>query len=455
MNEQLDTIILGSGQGGNPLAVALAKAGKKTALIESKHVGGTCINVGCSPTKTMVASARVAYLARRGGDYGVNISSLSVDLARVRERKRAVVERFRSANEKTLESTDNLELIRGEGRFVGRKSVAVNGRTLEAQWIFINTGLRSALPAVEGIADVSPLDNASVMELDEIPEHLLVLGGGYIGLEFAQMFRRFGSKVTLIHRGKQLVDREDADVAEEVKRILTEDGIGVLLNATTMRASGAVELQVSVDGGIRSVKGSHLLVATGRVPNTETLDLKAVGIAMDARGYVRVNEYLETNVDGVYALGDVKGGPAFTHISYDDYRIVKANLLDGGKRTTRRRFVPYTLFIDPQLGRVGLTEAEARKRKGKIRVAKMPMTSVARAIETDETRGFMKIVVDAKTERILGAAVLGIEGGETMSAIQIAMMGGLKYTDLQNATLAHPTLAESLNNVFSNWEGEA
>ncbi len=455
MSEQLDAIILGSGQAGNPLAVALAKAGKKTALIESKHVGGTCINVGCSPTKTMVASARVAYLARRGGDYGVNISSLSVDLARVRERKRAVVERFRSANEKTLESTDNLELIRGEGRFVGRKSVAVNGRTLEAQWIFINTGLRSALPAVEGIADVSPLDNASVMELDEIPEHLLVLGGGYIGLEFAQMFRRFGSKVTLIHRGTQLLDHEDADVAEEVKRILTEDGIGVLLNATTMRASGAVELQVSVDGGTRSVKGSHLLVATGRVPNTATLDLKAAGIAMDARGYVRVNEYLETNVDGVYALGDVKGGPAFTHISYDDYRIVKTNLLEGGKRTTRRRFVPYTLFIDPQLGRVGLTEAEARKRKGKIRVAKMPMTSVARAIETDETRGFMKIVVDAKTERILGAAVLGIEGGETMSAIQIAMMGGLKYTDLQNATLAHPTLAEALNNVFSNWEGEA
>jgi pyruvate/2-oxoglutarate dehydrogenase complex dihydrolipoamide dehydrogenase (E3) component len=455
MNEQLDAIILGSGQGGNPLAAALAKAGKKTALIECKHVGGTCINVGCSPTKTMVASARVAYLARRSGDYGVNTSSLSVDLARVRERKRAVVERFRSANEKTLESTDNLELIRGEGRFVGRKSVAVNGRTLEAQWIFINTGLRSALPAVSGIADVSVLDNESVMELGEVPEHLLVLGGGYIGLEFAQMFRRFGSRVTVIHKGKQLLDREDADVAEEVKRILTEDGIDVLLNAKTTRASGAVELQVSVEGETRSVKGSHLLVATGRVPNTEALDLEAAGIAMDARGYVRVNEYLETNVDGVYALGDVKGGPAFTHISYDDYRIVKSNLLDGGKRTTRRRFVPYTVFIDPQLGRVGLTEAEARKRKGKIRVAKMPMTSVARAIETDETRGFMKIVVDAKTERILGAAVLGVEGGETMSAIQIAMMGGLKYTALQNATLAHPTLAEALNNVFSNWEGEA
>ena len=455
MSEQLDAIILGSGQAGNPLASALAKAGRKTALIESKHVGGTCINEGCTPTKTMVASARVAYLARRSGDYGVKTSGVSVDMARVRERKRSVVERFRTGSEKKLESTKNLELIRGEGRFAGPKSVSVNGRTLEAEWIFINTGLRSAIPAIEGIADVPLLDNVSVMELGELPEHLLVLGGGYIGLEFGQMFRRFGSRVTVIHKGKQLLDHEDEDVAEEVKKILTDDGIEVLLNATTTRASNAVELQVETQGGSRSVKGSHLLVAAGRVPNTEALDLEAAGVATDERGYVRVNEFLETSVDGVYALGDVKGGPEFTHISYDDYRIVKANLLDGESRTTRNRFVPYTLFIDPQLGRVGLTEAAARGLGKKIRVAKMPMTSVARAIETDETRGFMKFVVDAETEGILGATVLGIEGGEIMSAIQIAMMGGLKYTALQNATLAHPTLAEALNNVFSNWEGEA
>ncbi|MGC1361462.1 MAG: mercuric reductase [Silvibacterium sp.] len=454
MSERLDAIILGSGQAGNPLASALAKAGRKTALIESKHIGGTCVNEGCTPTKTMVASARVAYLARRSGDYGVNTSGVSVDMARVRERKRSVVESFRTGREKKLESTKNLELIRGEGRFAGPKTVSVNGRTLEAEWIFIDTGLRSAIPAIEGIADVPLLDNVSVMELGELPEHLLVLGGGYIGLEFGQMFRRFGSRVTVIHKGEQLLDREDEDVAEEVKKILTEDGIDVLLNATTTRASNAVELQVEMQGGSRSVKGSHLLVAAGRVPNTEALDLEAAGVAMDERGYVRVNEFLETSVDGVYALGDVKGGPEFTHISYDDYRIVKANLLDGESRTTRNRFVPYTLFIDPQLGRVGLTEAAARRLGKKIRVAKMPMTSVARAIETDETRGFMKIVVDAETERILGAAVLGIEGGEIMSAIQIAMMGGLKYTALQNATLAHPTLAEALNNVFSNWEGE-
>lgn len=455
MSERLDAIILGSGQAGNPLAVALAAAGKRTALIESKHVGGTCINEGCSPTKTMVASARVAYLARRGGDYGVNTSAVSIDMARVRERKRALVNSFRSGNEKRLESTRNVELIRGEGRFGGPKTIAVNGRTLHSEWIFINTGLRAALPPIEGIKDVPRLNNESVMELDKVPEHLLVLGGGYIGLEFAQMFRRFGSRVTVIHRGKQLLRGEDEDVCEEVKKILTEDGIDVLLNAKTTRASGAVELRVEMGGESQLVKGSHLLIATGRVPNTDALNLEAAGISTDERGYIRVNEFLETSVDGVYALGDVKGGPAFTHISYDDYRIVKANLLDGESRTTRGRFVPYTVFLDPQLGRIGLTETEALRQGKKIRVAKMPMNYVARAIETDETRGFMKIVVDAETDRILGAAVLGIEGGEVMSAIEVAMMGGLKYTALRDATLAHPTLAEALNNVFSHWKGEA
>ncbi|MFZ0663774.1 MAG: mercuric reductase [Acidobacteriaceae bacterium] len=455
MSEKLDAIIIGSGQAGNPLATALSRAGKKTALIESKHVGGACVNEGCSPTKTMVASARVAYLARRGSDFGVNATALSVDLARVRERKRTLVETFRTGNEKRLARAENVELIRGEASFAGPKRVTVNGRTLHADWIFINTGLHSAIPPIEGIADVPLLDNASIMELDEVPEHLLVLGGGYVGLEFAQMFRRFGSCVTVIHKGKQLLSREDADVAEEVRKILVEDGIEILLNANVTRASGAVALEVEAPGGTRSVKGSHLLVAAGRVPNTEALELEAAGIATDERGFVRVNEFLETSVDGVYALGDVKGGPAFTHISYDDYRIVKANLLDGESRTTRGRFVPYTVYIDPQLGRVGMSENEARKLGRKIRVAKMPMSSVARALEMDESRGLMKIIVDAETERILGAAVLGVEGGEVMSAIEIAMMGGLKYTALQNATLAHPTLAESLNNIFWKWEGEA
>jgi pyruvate/2-oxoglutarate dehydrogenase complex dihydrolipoamide dehydrogenase (E3) component len=454
MSERYDAIILGSGQAGNPLADALSTAGKKIALIESRHVGGTCVNYGCTPTKTMVASARVAYLARRGADFGVHAGDVRVDMARVRERKRAIVERFRAGNERRLDSA-NVELIRGEGRFVGPKRIEVDGRTLEAEWIFINTGLRSRVPEIEGIADVPLLDNESVMELDVVPEHLLVLGGGYVGLEFAQMFRRFGSQVTVIHRGEQLLDHEDEDVSAEVKKILEEDGIEILLNANTIKASGAVELQVELSEGSRTVKGSHLLLAAGRVPNTEALNLEAVGIATDERGFVRVNEFLETTVDGVYAMGDVHGGPAFTHISYDDFRIVKAKLLDGAGRTTRGRFVPYTIYIDPQLGRVGLSENEARRLGREIRVAKMPMRWVARARQMDETRGFMKIVVDAKTERILGAAVLGVEGGEIMSAIEIAMMGGLKYTALRDATLAHPTFAESLNNVFMNWEDEA
>lgn len=453
--EQLDAIILGSGQAGNPLANALSQSGKKTAVIESKHVGGTCVNDGCSPTKTMVASARVAYLARRGSDYGVCTGDVSVDMARVRERKRALVESFRSGNEKRLESAEHVELVRGEGRFTGPKTVAVNGRKLTAEWIFINTGQRSAVPNIEGLKNVPFLDNASLMELGELPKHLVVLGGGYIGLEFGQMFRRFGSKVTLIHNGRQLLDSEDEDISAEVKRVLEEDEVGVLLQANATRVSGDLVMEVECEGATRAIKGSHLLVATGRVPNTETLNLETAGIATDDHGFVKVNEFLETNVKGVYALGDVKGGPAFTHISYDDYRIVKANLIDGGQRTTTGRFVPYTLYTDPQLGRVGLTERDARARGRKIRIAKMPMTSVARALEIDETRGLMKIIVDAETDCILGAAVFGVEGGEIMSQIQIAMIGGLKYTALQEAILAHPTLAEALNNIFGHWENEA
>jgi pyruvate/2-oxoglutarate dehydrogenase complex dihydrolipoamide dehydrogenase (E3) component len=463
MTERFDAIIVGTGQAAKPLAGAFAKAGKKTASIEAKHVGGTCVNEGCTPTKTMVASGRVAYLARRGAEYGVNTGPISVDLATVRQRKRDVVESFRSSNVKRL-TGENLELIYGFADFIGPKTLHIalrdgGSRTLQADWIFLNTGLTAAIPPVPGLLDIPFLTNESIMELGAVPDHLLIIGGGYVGLEFGQMFRRFGSHVTVIHTGHQLLDHEDPDIADEVQKILTEDGIEVLLEAHTLAAGSAqngkdVQLTVRVGSETRTITGSHILVAAGRTPNTTALNLPATGVGVDEHGYIKVNEYLETGVPGIYAIGDVKGGPAFTHISYDDYRIIQANLLHGERRSTKDRILPYTVFIDPQLGRIGLTETEARKQGLKIRVAKMPMSSVARAIETAETRGFMKIVVDSDSEQILGAAVLGIEGGEIATIVQIAMEGKLKYTALRDGIFSHPTLAESLNNVFFSWTDE-
>jgi pyruvate/2-oxoglutarate dehydrogenase complex dihydrolipoamide dehydrogenase (E3) component len=456
--EEFDAIIIGSGQGGNPLAEALIAAGKKTAMIERQDVGGTCINRGCSPTKTMVASARVAYLARRGAGYGVHTGPVSVDLGKVRERKRAIVSNFRQSREKRLEKV-KADLIRGEASFTGPRQlrVALNGggeRLLRADQIFIDTGTESARPPIKGLDAVPYLDNDSIMELDQVPEHLLILGGGYIGVEFGQMYRRFGSKVTIIQAGPQLLREEDEDVAAEVLKILREDGIEILLNARAQEVKPGIALKVDVDGKTQTIEGSHLLLATGRVPNTLALKPAAGGVETDERGFIRANDRLETTAPGVYAIGDVKGGPAFTHISYDDFRILKANLLDGGSRSTRDRMVPFTVFMDPQLGRVGMTETEAKKSGRKIRVARMPMTSVARAIEVDETRGFMKVIVDAETEEILGATVLGLEGGELMSVMQMAMMGHLKWSVLHDAVLAHPTLAESVNNLFLHFDDD-
>jgi pyruvate/2-oxoglutarate dehydrogenase complex dihydrolipoamide dehydrogenase (E3) component len=459
--EDFDAIIIGSGQGGNPLAEVLTAAGKKTAMIERKDAGGTCINTGCTPTKTMVASARVAYLARRGSDYGVDVGPVAIDMARVRERKRNIVSTFRRSREKRLANA-HAELIRGEASFAGpgKMSVALHDggkRYLTAPQIFINTGTHSASPAIDGLDKVPHLDNESIMELDRAPEHLLIIGGGYIGIEFSQMFRRFGSKVTVIQSGSQLLREEDPDVVAEVTKILREDGIEVLLNARTQKveqANGVIRLNVMVEGKAQTVEGTDLLVATGRVPNTHALNPAVAGIETDERGFIRANERLETTAPGVWVIGDVKGGPQFTHISYDDYRILKANLFDGGNRTVHDRMVPYTVFMDPQLGRVGMTETEARKSGKKIRVARMPMTSVARALEMDESRGLMKAVVDADTEEILGATVLAIEGGEVMTVIQMAMMGHLKYSVLQAAVIAHPTLSESLNNLFLHFDDE-
>ncbi len=457
--DEFQAIVIGSGQGGNPLSMALAGAGLRTALIEREHVGGTCINEGCTPTKTMVASGRVAYLARRGADYGVQTGTIRIDMERVRQRKREIVNSFRNGSQRRIEKTANLELIFGEARFTGKKSMAVRlkdggQRELTGERIFINAGARPTVPGIEGLMGVEFLNSTSIMELDSVPEHLVVLGGGYEGVEFGQLFRRLGSRVTIIQSRGQLLSREDVDVAEGVAAILKEDGLEVLLNAKATRVKKeGTQIQVSVRTGeeTKVVEGSHLLVATGRTPNTDSLNVAAAGIAMDSRGFIQVNGKLETSAEGICALGDIKGGPAFTHISYDDFRILRTNVIEKGDASIEGRMVPYTVFIDPQLGRVGMTEAEARTAKRNIRVAKMPMSYVARALEVDETRGFLKAIVDAKSEEILGAAVLGLEGGEVMTMLQLAMMGKLKYGKLRDGVFAHPTLAESLNNLFGHF----
>ncbi len=457
--ERYDAIIVGSGQAAGQLAHALTGAGRKTALIEREHVGGTCVNEGCTPTKTMVASARVAYLARRAADYGVRTGPVTVDMVRVRERKRDIVSRFRSGGERGLRKIPNLDLILGHARFTGPKTLEVRlndggTRMLAADLIFLNVGNRPARPPLLGLDRVPALDSTSIMELDTVPEHLLVLGGGYIAMEFGQMFRRFGSRVTIVQRGAHVLSREDPDVSEGVETILRDDGVEVLLEAEAQRVDRAengnvvLTVRLAQDRAPRPLTGSHLLVAAGRVPNTDGLNLAAAGVETDARGYIRVDERLETSVPGIYGLGDAKGGPAFTHISYDDYRIVETNLLRGGRATTRDRLVPYAVFIDPELGRVGLSETDARRQNREIRVYTMPMRTVARALETDEPRGFMKVVVDAASGQILGCAILGIAGGELMSMIELAIMGRLPYTALRDAIFAHPTLAEAFNNLL-------
>ena len=453
--ETCDAIVIGSGQGGTPLSIALAEAGRKTVLVESQHVGGTCVNEGCTPTKTMVASARVAYLARRAQDYGVCGCKVSMDESRVRERKRAIVTSFRSGNEARIHNTQGLELIMGAAKFIGHKTIAVQEsggiRHFTAENIFISTGTRAKHPPIDGLSTVPFLDNISIMELDSVPEHLMILGGGYIGVEFGQMFRRFGSKVTIVHPHSRLLMREDRDVVEELATILGQDGIDLRFESRALRVgnhAGAIEIEIATKRGTERLTASHLLLAAGRRPNTDALNLEAAGVELDEHGFVRTNDRLETTVPGIYVLGDVKGGPAFTHIAYDDYRVLRSNLLQGGNRSILERLVPYTVFTDPQLGRVGLTEAEAEAKGLDFAVAKMPMTNVARALEMDETRGFMKVVIDNYNEQILGAAVLSVEGGELMSMLEIAMMGRVPYSALRDGVFAHPTLAESLNNLF-------
>ncbi len=440
-----DAIVIGSGQAGNPLSQKLADYGWKVALIEKAHLGGTCINTGCTPTKTMVASAQVAYYARNASRWGVKTNGVTVDLPAIVARKNRIVESFRSGQQRRVDERPNLRLYRGQARFIGPHSIAVGGETLESERIFINTGTRPAIPGIEGLEAAGYLTNASIMELNEVPDHLLVIGGGYIGLEFGQMFRRFGSRVTVVHHRDEILPREDPEVSGELRKILEAEGIQFALNTRTTRiqkTAGQVVLTIEGPKGASTLAGSHLLVATGRTPNTEDLSLEKAGVERDTRGYIKVNSRLETNVSGVWALGDVKGGPAFTHISYSDYQIVYANLIEGKNLSTDKRYVPYSVFTDPQLGGVGLTEKVARAKGYKLKVGKIPMSFVARAIERDETGGLMKIIVDASNDRILGASILSSEGGELVQILGALILADVPYTLLKGAVYIHPTLAE-------------
>lgn len=454
--EHFDAVIIGSGQGGTPLSKKLAKAGWKTALVEKELIGGTCINYGCTPTKTMISSAKAAYTVAQAGKHGVEVNDYKVNIATILSRKEEVVESFRGSSREGLEETENLSLLFGEASFTSPKELKIKLReggtkNITADKIFIDVGTRPTIPDTEGLKEVGYLTSTTLLELTQIPKHLFIIGGGYIGLEFGQMYRRFGSRVTILHHGSHVLSREDEDIAATVEEFLQEEEIAVYTGAEAVKAEkkdGEILVTMKTKKEEKVISCSHVLVAAGTTPNTDSLNLKAAGVEVDEKGYVEVNDKLETNVEGVYALGDVKGGPEFTHISYNDHLVLYNNLVNGKSESIQGRMVPYCMFTDPQLGRVGLSEAQARKKGLNIKVAAMPMAQVARAIETGDTRGLMKAVVDAKSGKILGVAVIGQEGGEIMSVLQMAMVGGIGYKQIREMIFAHPLYAESLNNLF-------
>jgi len=450
-----DALVVGSGQAGVPLAVALARAGRSTALVERAEVGGTCINVGCTPTKTLVASARVAALAARAAEYGIDAGPPRTRWAAVRDREQAVVRQFRAGGERRLQD-GGVTLLRGEARFVGPRRLLVTGgdgaaEEHSAPVVVLDTGGRPRRPAIPGLDSIRALDSSSILTLPEFPSRLLVLGGGYIALELGQVFRRLGAEVTVVETSDRLAPREDEDVSWALADVLRGEGLSLHLGARATRVGpGGAGVRLELDPGT-ALEGTHLLVAVGRTPNSDALDCGAGGVALDEHGFIRVDERLRTSAEGVYAAGDVTGAPQFTHVSYDDYRVLRAELIGGPARSPVGRLVPYTLFTDPQLGRVGLTEGEARARGLPIKVARLPMTHVARAIEAGETRGLLRAVVHAGTDRILGFSALGFEGGELASVVQTAMLGDVPWTVLRDAIFPHPGLAESLNNLFDAW----
>jgi probable pyridine nucleotide-disulfide oxidoreductase len=421
-------------------------------------IGGSCINVACIPTKTLIASARAAEAARRTGDFGIRTGDVVVDWAAVRRRAEGVVSAMRAMNHKNFTSSPALDFILASGRFVGPKVIELRDnkgdtRQITAEKIFLNTGTRPAHPSIPGLDEVGALNSETIQHLDELPEHLVILGGSYVALEFAQMFRHFGSKVTVLERAPQLLKKEDADVVEALGGVLLKDGIEIQLNCSIERVEkegNGIAVILTKDGKPSRVSGSHLLAALGRTPNTEDLNLAAAGVEMNQRGFVKVNEQLETTMKGIWALGDVNGGPQFTHVSLDDYRIVKANVFEGGKRTATHRLVPFTLFTQPELARIGLTEREARQQGRDIRVTKLPVAAIPRAKTMSETRGFIKAVIDAKTNRILGCTIFSVEAGEMLGTVQMAMIADLPFTSLRDAILSHPTMVEGFNNLPMN-----
>ncbi len=456
MTARYDAIIIGTGQSGPALAARLNKEGQKTAIIERKLIGGTCVNVGCIPTKTLVGSARVAYLARQAAEFGVTIGGeIAVDMRRVKERKDEISGASNKGVTDWLEGMDNVDLVRGHARFVDSHAVEVNGETLQAERIFINTGARARVPDWPGIGDIPYFTNSNIMDVDYLPQHLLIVGGSYIGLEFAQMYRRFGSEVTVIEMQDRIIGRDDDDVSEAVQEILEGEGVRFRLSADCIgvRPSGdGIAVRVDCEEGPEEETGSHLLIAVGRVPNTDDLGLDAAGIEANEYGYINVDDTLCTNVPNVWAIGDVNGRGAFTHTSYNDYEIVAANLFDGDTRKVSDRILCYGLFIDPPLGRVGMTEKEVRDSGRRALIGKRMMTRVGRAREFGETRGFMKVIVDADTEEILGAAILGLNGDEAVHCLLDTMYAQKPYTVISRGVHIHPTVAELIPTVLQEMQ---
>ena len=455
--EHFDVLVLGSGGGGKLTAWHMGKSGRRTAVVERRWIGGSCPNIACLPSKNEIRSAEVAHLARHAAEFGVITGPVKVDMAKVRERKREMVAAQVAAHLQNYKAS-GAELIMGNGRFVGPKTLEVSlndggVRTLVGDRIFLNVGTHALIPGVPGLEATKPLTHIEALELDILPAHLIVIGGGYAGLELAQAYRRFGADVTIIEAGPQLMSREDPDVSHEIRRILSEEGIECLVSTELLKASGqsgaAVSIAVRANGSERTIEGSHFLVAAGRVPNTAGIGLDKAGVELDGRGFIRVNERLETSAPDVWALGDCAGSPLFTHISEDDFRIVRDNLA-GGRRSTRDRFVPYCMFTDPPLAHVGLSERDAERQGVKTRVATLPMSAVLRAQATGEKQGMLKALIGENDDRILGFTMIGASAGEVMAVVEAAMMGDLPYTRLRDAVLAHPTFAEGLGFLFSN-----